>query len=107
MKPPLPPHLVPVHFPEAKVDKHGSELIGSTIRYHNGKNGKIEECTICDFGTSYLKGDWFLVTYDDDAVVEITASDMDDMLKIPAVQLADHLESENAVSHITDGVDRL
>jgi hypothetical protein len=80
-KPPLPLPLVPIHFPKADVDKRGLELLGSTIRYHDGKNGKIMECTIDDFGTSHLKGDWFLVTYDDDTAFEITASDMNDILK--------------------------
>jgi len=81
MKAQLPSYLVPVYFPKANGDKRGLELIGSTIRYHDGKISKIMECTIADFGTSHLKGDWFLVTYDDDTAVEITASDMDDILK--------------------------
>jgi hypothetical protein len=84
MKSQPPSYLEPVYFPKANVDEHGSVLIGSKIRYHSGENGKIMECTIWDSGTSYPKGDWFLVTYDNDihdTAVEIMASDMDDILK--------------------------
>ena len=83
------------------MDKHGLELIGSTICYHDGENGKIMEGTITDFGTSHLKGDWFLVIYDDDTAVEITASDMDDILKNRVYTLSDE------VDHITKGTSSL
>lgn len=77
------PHLLPqnlvVSWSPVSTDTPQEDLLGKTIRHRDG-NGEIASCTIHDFGTSRLKGDWYLVSYDDGGETEITANEMKDIL---------------------------
>jgi hypothetical protein len=65
MNPKLPSHLVAAIFPNwtARQVKIGAHLINQTIAYRDQETGEIFECTIHDHGTSYLRGEWYEVTY--------------------------------------------
>lgn len=78
MDPQLPAHLISTYYPTLTKEP-GDDLLGQTIRYRDSKN-EIKECTVDDYGTSRLKGDWFYVTYNDDVGTEVTASEMKSML---------------------------
>lgn len=64
------------------------DLIGTTIRTLNGQTGEIVGCTIQDYGTSELRGDWFEVVYDDERELRISRGEMDEML---ALRVLNHL----------------
>lgn len=57
-------------------------LVGTTIRHLDGKTGEVVECTVYDYGTSYLRGDWVEVAYEleDDRGMHIPMEEMNDIL---------------------------
>jgi len=77
MDPPPPPHTVPVLFPKAESKQ---ELLGTEIRYRDPKGGKTITFTVGDCVTSRLRGDWFVVMYDNGEEAEVSASEMKEIL---------------------------
>jgi hypothetical protein len=77
----LPPHLMCAIIPTSKEHVGNTECdIGTTIRYLDIDRGKIMECTIQDYGTSELRGDWVEVVYDDEREMRISQGEMDEIL---------------------------
>jgi hypothetical protein len=81
----LPPHLQDVVSPQQlqtqslKLDKN---LIGQTIRYHDSKQMKVQECKITDCGFSYMLGDWYMIVHShDEKDMMIKATEMKDILE--------------------------
>lgn len=54
--------------------------IGTTISYVDMESGKINKCTIQDYGTSQLKGDWVEVVYNDMTESRISQKEMEGIL---------------------------
>jgi hypothetical protein len=79
---PLPPHLQSASFPTSTVPAVviGPDLIGTTFSFLDGESGKIMKCTILDYGTSELRGDWVEVDYDDRMDLRISPGEFEDML---------------------------
>jgi hypothetical protein len=80
---PLPPHLQSAFFPTTSTVPAaviGPDLIGTTFSFLDGESGKIMKCTILDYGTSELRGDWVEVDYNDTMEMRISAEEMKDML---------------------------
>ena len=73
----LPSHLQPMFIPSSALD-HWVD-IGTTINYVD-MSGKINKCTIQDYGTSQLQGDWVEVIYDDMTESRISQEEMNEML---------------------------
>jgi hypothetical protein len=67
----IPTHLQSTFYPTSTGDavdiEHGigPNLIGTTIGLIDEKTGEVTKCTVQDFGTSHLQGDWVDVVYDD------------------------------------------
>jgi hypothetical protein len=80
MNPPPPPHLVPVLFP-SNAEPDPDTLFGAQIRYRDAKTGKVMECTVDDCVTSRLRGKYFIITYADGELDEVSESDIREMLK--------------------------
>jgi hypothetical protein len=70
--PRLPSHLEP---------DLGPNLMDQTILFRDQVSGKTTECTVQDYGTSRLRGDWFGVVFgDEDSEVQITEDEMKEIL---------------------------
>ena len=71
------------YFPFAsfptKVDI-GPHLIGTTINFVGEDTDEIMECTVKDYGTSHLQGDWVDVVYGDVRESRISREEMYDIL---------------------------
>jgi hypothetical protein len=80
MNPRLPPHLERVFYKETTTHEDlGLSLMGQTIRFRDQTTGETKECTIQDFGTSKLRGDWFEVVFGDEEV-RVTTEEMKEIL---------------------------
>jgi hypothetical protein len=78
----LPPHLQSAFFPTSTVHAVviGPHLIGTTFSFLDGKSGEIMKCTVQDYGTSQLRGDWVEVISNDTTELRISPEEMKDML---------------------------
>src|ERR1700729_1437257 len=80
----LPPDLRSTFFPTSSSTAHAviiePHLIGTTFSFLNGKSGEIKQCTVQDYGTSQLRGDWVEVVYNDATELRISPEEMKDML---------------------------
>ena len=56
------------------------ELLGQTIRYRHRKDSAITECTVMDYGTSRVKGEWYCIAHGEGEGYEITAREMNAIL---------------------------
>jgi hypothetical protein len=81
MHPPPPPHLVPVLFPNASPDPNPDALFGAQIRYRDVKTGKVMECSVDDCVTSRLRGKYFIISYGEGEVDEVSEREMHEMLQ--------------------------
>jgi hypothetical protein len=92
MNPEFPPHLQSAFFSTSTEHYDGVEidprLIGTTISFFDGKTGKIMECTVQDYGTSQLRGDWVEVVYNDTRDSELLRISLGEMKEILANRVA-------------------
>jgi hypothetical protein len=76
MDPPLPEHIKAAFFPKTAAEQGrmelGAKLIDKRIRYREDRSGEILECTVRDYGTSHLRGNFFTVVYGDETEDEVT-----------------------------------
>jgi len=77
----LPPHLQSAFFPTSTVPAVviGPYHIGTTFSFLDKTSGEIMECTIQDYGTSELRGDWVEVVYNN-RELRISPGEVNDML---------------------------
>jgi hypothetical protein len=67
-------------FPPTEVDI-GPHLIGTTIKFLGVDTDEIMECTVKDYGTSQLQGDWVDVVYGDARESRISREEMYEILE--------------------------
>jgi hypothetical protein len=72
-----PPPIVPVPFLKAKLKQ---DLFGLEICYRDPWSGNIIACTVKDCVTSRLRGELFVLMYDDGQEVEVSTSRMQEIL---------------------------
>ena len=82
----LPSHLASAFFPNHSagavdlVGEFGPHLLGTTIKCRDQETLEVIECTIQDYGTSQLRGNWYEVVYGEAEERRITAQEMKEML---------------------------
>ena len=78
--PRLPSHITSVFYPTDVNERDDGNFwpkLGQKIRFRKPESGQIVQCTVQDYGTSKLKGNWFEVLYDDeDEEVNVTEREM-------------------------------
>ena len=83
----LPSHIRSAFIPtEHAVDigcDIGPRLIGTRIGLVNEFTGEIRECTVQDYGTSYLCGEWVEIAYDDGSDLRVSPKELNEMLANP------------------------
>jgi hypothetical protein len=83
----LPSHIRSAFIPkEHAVDigcDIGPRLIGTRIGLVNEITGEIRECTVQDYGTSYLCGEWVEIAFDDGSDMRVSPKELNEMLANP------------------------
>jgi hypothetical protein len=87
LPPNLPEHLRQALEPVSQNKEPAEGLLDQVIQYRSD-TGEVKECTVIDYTTSMLGGEWFRITEDPNGnVMEISDSEMNDILTRRIIQL--------------------
>jgi hypothetical protein len=66
------------------MGSHGARntesLLDKPFHFRDPRTGKATECTLVDYGTSRMRGDWFEVVYEDGKESQISDKEMNEIL---------------------------